>query len=206
MAKNLKIAVGVVAVVAVVVAMGLDTRIVHHGDDDDANSGQFSAKAYGQKELPKARRKITERAESADKLASALEEDKDQAVEDHGVANDMGPIMSVKFKGKVGEGRSGTFDVKVDGVPDDLQIRLITGPQINGTVLRDGAGDVDYEDFENQIQYQNAGAGLNDALKKAVLSDLDRDDLEGKTVKVVGVFQLITPNNWQVLPVSLEVQ
>lgn len=202
-----KTVVGIVIVIAVLVAMGLDTTVVTQGSSGaTASSNQFSAQAYGQKEFPKVQKTISQRAAPAAKLASAIQQDKDAAVDKYGVPGDIAPIMSVKFTGVVGKGDSGTFNVKVDGVPQDLTIRLITGPAITNTVLRDGVGNIAFGDFENQIQYQDAGSGINNAMKKQVLAGLDRDQLTGKTVHVVGAFQLINPNNWLVTPVRLSVQ
>ncbi|MDA3920880.1 MAG: DUF2291 family protein [Salinisphaera sp.] len=196
----------VLAVICVVVliAMGLNTRIVATGSGPAA-TGQFSQEAYGKKEFPKVQKKISERAGSAAELAAAIAKDKDAAVKKYGVPSDIAPLMSVKFSGVVGEGDSGVFDVAVKGLPKDLKIRLQTGPAILGTTLRDAAGGIKFGDFENQIQYQNAAAGINNAMKKLVLSGLDRDHLKGKTVQVVGAFQLINPNNWLVTPVELKV-
>ena len=52
----------------------------------------------------------------------------------------------------------------------DIKIRMQTGPAINGTDLRDATGEINFGDFKNQIEYQNAGAGINNAMKKAVLA------------------------------------
>lgn len=198
--KVVLIAIGLV----VLIAMGLNTKVVTKGTGP-AGPKQFSQSAYGEKEFPKVRTKISERAAPASQLAAELSKDKSAAVNKYGVANPIGPIMSVKFTGVVGKGDSGVFNVKVKGLPENLSIRLQTGPAIIGTTLRDGAGGIKFGDFENQIQYQNAAAGINNAMKKQVLSGLDRDHLTGKTVHVVGAFQLINPNSWMVTPVKLEV-
>jgi len=83
---------------------------------------------------------------------------------------------------------------------------LQTGPAITGTDLRDASGKIQFGDFTNQIEYQNAGAAINRAMKVAVLEKLDRDALPGKTVQVVGVFRLLSPTNWLITPVRVEVQ
>ena len=111
----------------------------------------------------------------------------------------------MKFTGTVGDGQSGIYNVSVPGVPDDITIRVQTGPAINGTTLRDGVGGVSFGDFKNQIEYQNAAAGINDAMKTEVLSGLNRDQLAGKQITVVGAFQMINPKNWFVTPVRLSV-
>ncbi|PPS58471.1 hypothetical protein CRX72_17485 [Pantoea sp. BRM17] len=63
-----------------------------------------------------------------------------------------------------------------------------------------------FGDFTNQIEYQNAGAALNRAIKKSVLEKLDRNALPGKTVEVIGVFRLLNASNWLITPVSVPLQ
>jgi predicted lipoprotein len=94
----------------------------------------------------------------------------------------------------------------VAGVPSDLLIRVQTGPAINGTDLRDATGTISFGQFSNQIAYQNAGSALNDKLKQQVLSKIGTASLTGKTISVVGAFQLINPKGWLVTPATLSVQ
>ena len=115
-------------------------------------------------------------------------------------------IYSVTLEGVFGEGTSGIYEIDVDGVSDDLLIRVQVGPAINGTELRDATGMMQFGDFANQIQFQDAAAALNNEMKEEVLADLDTSDLEGKSVHVTGAFTLINPDAWLITPVSLEVQ
>lgn len=206
MSANLKRGIGAAVVVVLLVAMGLDTTVVPIGSEVGAASDQFSPEQYGQTEFPKVQKAIEQRAAPAPVLVKAISDDKQAAVDKYGVPTDIAPIMAVKFTGTLGEGTSGIYNVKVPDVADDLTIRVQTGPAINGTVLRDGVGDIEFGDFKNQIEYQNAAAAINNAMKKQELSGLDRDNLSGKKVTVVGAFQLINPNNWLVTPVRFSVQ
>ena len=117
----------------------------------------------------------------------------------------VGTVMPVSFTGVVGEGKSGIYSIAVDGLPPETKIRLQTGPAINGTDLRDATGEIQFGQFKNQIEYQNAGAGINNAMKQAVLAKLDSSALAGRTVHVVGAFTLVNPKNWLVTPVRLDV-
>ncbi len=86
-----------------------------------------------------------------------------------------------------------------------IQVRVQTGPAIMGTDLRDATGTIAFGQFTNQIEYQNAGSALNKQMKNDVLSKVDTTNLTGKTVSVVGVFQLTDPTTgWS--PPSLEVK
>ncbi len=52
---------------------------------------------------------------------------------------------------------------------------------------------------------QDAGSALNNEVKSQVIGELDREKLPGKTIEVVGAFQLINPANWMVTPVRFKV-
>ncbi|MDL4862121.1 DUF2291 domain-containing protein [Halomonas elongata] len=196
--------VAIIAVVVVVLAaMALDTTVVPIGAQQEEG---FSAERYGAEHFPIVRDSVEKRAVEASELAAAVAEDKAAAGERYGVAAGIGPVVPVTFSGVVGEGKAGIYAVEVEGVPEDLTIRVQTGPAINGTDLRDATGDIEFGQFTNQIEYQNAGAAINDEMKEQVLSGIDTDDLSGETVAVTGVFKLINPNNWLVTPVSLSVQ
>lgn len=194
------------ALLILVAAMILDTRIVRIGSEEDVQKAAFSAEAYGESEFPRIQTDIEARAVDAVTLAAAIAKDRATAEKEYGVAAGVGPVMSVKFAGLVGEGKSGIYKVAVDGVPDTLLVRVQTGPAINGTELRDATGKVAFGQFTNQIEYQDAGSALNNAMKAAVLSKVDTKALTGKTISVVGAFKLINPKSWLVTPVRLEVK
>ena len=189
--------------VVLLVVMFLDTKIVAIKDATQANV--FSPEAYGKKEFPRIQAEIIKAAVDAKSLADAIAADKTAAGEKYGKPGSVGPMFPVKFSGVVGEGDSGIFHVKVDGLPEGIGVRVQTGPAINGTEIRDATGTVDFGQFTNQIEYHDAGSALNKEVKDLVLAKLGRDKLPGKTIDVVGVFQLINPANWLVTPVQLKV-
>ncbi|MFG6178102.1 DUF2291 family protein [Halomonas sp. THAF12] len=201
---------GLVAAIGVAIvllgAMALDTTIVTIGSQDDVADDGFSAERFGAEQFPLVRDSVEARAVEADELAAAIAEDKAAAGERYGVGAGIGPVIPVRFSGVVGEGKAGIYPVEVEGLPDDLTIRVQTGPAINGTDLRDATGNIQFGQFTNQIEYQNAGAALNDAMKAQVLSGIDAEALSGRTITVTGAFKLINPSNWLVTPVSLSVQ
>jgi predicted lipoprotein len=193
-------------VLLVIGAMVLDTKIVQIGSSEDVQTAVFSAEAYGKTEFPKVQAEIERRAVDAATLATAIAADRKAAEKQYGVGEGVGPVMSVKFSGVVGEGKSGIYNVAVDGLPDTLLVRVQTGPAINGTELRDATGTIAFGQFKNQIEYQDAGSALNNAMKAEVLSKIDTSQLQGKTIAVTGAFKLINPKSWLVTPVRLDVQ
>jgi predicted lipoprotein len=195
-----------VAVLAVIAAMALDTKVVKIGSGEDLRSAAFSPAEYGAAEFPKVQADVEAQAVDAATLAAAIAKDKETAAKEYGIPAGVGPVFSVKFTGVAGEAKSGIYKVAVDGVPDTLLIRVQTGPAINGTELRDASGKIKFGQFKNQIEYQNAGAAINDQMKKDVLAKVDTSALTGKTITVVGAFKLINPKSWLVTPVRLDVQ
>lgn len=189
-----------------IILMAMDTKVVVIGSAEDVQAEKFSPKKFGDSQFPVVRAFIEKRAADAPALVAALEEDKNAAVELHGTPGSIGPFMSVKFTGVVGEGKRGLYKVAVAGMPENLTIRVQTGPAINGTELRDASGDIKFGQFTNQIEYQDAGSAINNAMKEAVLSTINTDELTGKTIHVVGAFTLINPKSWLVTPVRLDVQ
>ena len=201
-----KLWLGGALVAALLVAMAFSTKVVKIHSAEDVAANVFSPEKFGVEQFPKVRKIIEARAAPAADVAAAIAADKDAAAKTYGVPGSLGPEMAVSFEGVAGEASSGVYDVKVAGVPDALRIRVQTGPAVNGTDLRDGAGTISFGQFVNQIEYQNAGSALNKEMKKQVLSKIDNANLTGKTVKVVGVFQLFNPKSWLVTPVSFEVK
>lgn len=190
----------------VVVGMAVDTTIVRIGSEQDARQQGFSPDAFGEENFPRIQTFVDGKAVDAATLGPALLADKNAAAKQYGTASSTGAIMPVKFSAKAGEAKSGVYDLTIDGVPADIKVRIQTGPAINGTDLRDAPGDIEFGKFKNQIEYQNAGSGINRAMKKAVLDPIDTANLNGKTIAVVGVFRMINPKNWLITPVKVSVQ
>lgn len=196
---------GIAFVVALVVAMALDTHVVVIDSEEDVRTDAFSPETYGGEMFPEIQSFVETRAESAVRLHAAIEEDKDAAVAQYGVEAGIGAVMPVKFTGTAGEARAGVYTVEIEEL-DDVTVRVQTGPAINGTDLRDAMGTIEFGQFKNQIEYQNAAAGINDAMKVAVLDGVDTGELTGETIAVTGVFKLISPSNWLVTPVRMSVE
>lgn len=192
--------------VLLVGAIAFDTTVVTIGGEGDLRQQAFNPDRFGTDEFPRIRDNVTSRAPDAAQLADELATDKNAAVAAYGTMAGAFPVMPVTFTGTVGEGKSGIFNVAVEGLPDGTGVRVQTGPAINGTELRDITGDIEFGAFTNQIEYQNAGAGINRAMAAEVLDGLDRDSLTGKTITVTGVFTMINPKNWLVTPVAFEVK
>lgn len=192
--------------VAVVAAMALDTTVVPIGSDLDVRQQAFSPDAYGTAEFPRIQSFVTEKAVDGVTIAPEVLADKKAAGEKYGTPATTGAILMVRLTGVAGEVKAGVYTLAVEGMPADIKVRLQTGPAINGTDLRDAPGDIEFGAFKNQIEYQDAGSGINRAMKAAVLDGIDTANLAGKTVEVVGAFRLVNPKNWMITPVSVVVK
>jgi predicted lipoprotein len=195
-------------VVLVVVAAALSTKVVANDSELLVGPAAFDAATYGEEQFPEVVAYVAENAVDAAELATALQSDPTAATQ-YGVASSsgIGAVVPVSFTGTVGPAdQTGLPIVTVPGVPEGFLVHVQFGPAINGTDLRDASGEVSLNDFENQIQYQDAGAALNDQVKAQVLAPLAGQDLNGATVAVEGVVTLINPQSWNVTPTSIEVQ
>lgn len=197
---------GIAAVVVIVAAMALDTTVVTVGSVEDVREKKFAPEAFGAEQFPIIRQSVEERAVDAVTLATAIAADKKAAGEKYGVKTTTGPVVPVTLTGVVGERKSNFNVVAIEGLPPEITVRVQTGPALNGTDLRDATGKIEFGQFTNQIEYQDAGSAINNEVKKQVLSAIDPTALTGKTISVVGVFKIVNPKNWIVTPVRLDVK
>lgn len=201
-------AVGIVAAIVLVGAMVWDTKVVKIGAAGGGVPGAFSPIQFGQSEFPKVQAAVGSKAVDAATLAAALARDPAAAAKRYGVQAPGGDAFAypVKLTGTAGKSDLGVYDLQVPGLPDGFKVQVQTGPAINGTALRDVPGTIGFNQFTNQIEFQNAGSAINKEMKKQVLSKLDTANLTGKTLTIVGAFETSDPKTWLVTPVKLSVQ
>lgn len=198
--------IGIAAAVVVLAFLVIGTKVVSNDDPLAQSTAAFDPATFGSEHFAEVQEGVEERAVDAAELASAIAADPAAAADEHAVQSSGGPVYSTTFTGVVGEGASGIHEVAVDGLPGDLKIRVQFGPAINGTELRDATGDIEFGQFTNQIDFQNAAAALNDEVKTQVVGDIDVAGLQGKTVEITGAFTLLNPSAWLVTPVSVDVR
>lgn len=199
------VGIGLTVLALLVVVLG--TKVVPQGQEAELaeGPGAFDKATFGAEQFPAVQEGIAERAVPAPELAEALAADQDAAVEEHAVVAAGQPVFSTTFTGTVQEGEGGIVEIAVDGMPEGVAVRMQTGPAINGTELRDATGEYDFSQFTNQIEFQDAGAALNEEMKAQVLDPVDVEGLEGQTVTVTGAFTLVNPEGWLITPSALEV-
>jgi len=205
-ARNTRRWVATTAVFVLLAAMAYDTTVVWIGSERDVQVQKFSPDAYGAQQFPLIRQSVQARATDALTLAQAIAADSKAAGEKYGGPTSSGPVIPVKLTGVVGERRANYHLIINDALPPDLTVRVQTGPALNGTDLRDATGKIEFGQFKNQIEYQDAGSAINNEVKKTVLANIDLSTLSGKTVTVSGVFKLVNPKSWIITPVRIDIQ
>lgn len=148
------------------------------------------------------------------KILSAMEPDSDGNADKEDlidVANQYGLITvgeahvyMVKGSGKVvsvdAETSLGTAEVAIDGYEGPIKVLLYIGTRIpsDDTSVRDAVGFITFGDFREQTEYGKAATEINNRVLTTVLGDIERDNLEGKTISFKGAFTIRTFNKIQI--------
>ena len=85
------------------------------------------------------------------------------------------------------QSRAASVDVDVDG-DGKADLRAQIGPAMRGTALRDALDFVDFNSFKNQIDFAQFGKSFNTYANTTVLSKLPREQLDGRTAKLLGAY------------------
>lgn len=125
----------------------------------------------------------------------------------------------VKGRGQVVEvntqSSTGTVTLLLDGYNGPIKVKLYIGTRIpsDETSLRDSVGFINFGDFKEQTEYGKVASELNKRVNAEVLSTLNKDALQGKTVSFVGSFMIRTFNlininlsEIKIVPVRLTVE
>jgi len=198
------LAVGLV----VLVAAALSTKIVTVQDAEAAESvGRFDPVEYADARFDS--EIVPQIDEEAVDLASLLQDLHGGADEgDFGNTPGAGSSYSfpVEFTGTAGAPNGSILPVVVEGVPGEVTVQVQIGPAINGTALRDVTGTVSFNEFTNQLEFQEVATEFNNRVRTDVLAPVDATQLEGKTVHVVGAYTRVNPALVSVVPIVFEVE
>jgi predicted lipoprotein len=197
--------IGGLIVLAVLIALALDTTTRSDSAPRVTGRVQFDPVAYGEKNYDaKVVPEISKRAVALDELAPAIDKDPDAAGERYGSRQGSSPYnFAVTGEGVAGKAEDGLLPVKVKGL-GDTKVNIQIGPAINGTALRDAVGFITFNQFVNQVDYADAATALNNQVKAKVLKGIDAASLDGKTVSFTGAFTFLVPNQITVTPIRLE--
>ncbi|MDR0591962.1 MAG: DUF2291 domain-containing protein [Bifidobacteriaceae bacterium] len=210
--RRVKLVAVPAAVIALVVAMALDTKFISAAELETYTGVQFSAEEFARQNFDAITAAVTEKAQPAAALRQAIEADKDAAGEQFGGRDSAGAAWAfpVTLTGAAGQVNTvnGQLPVTVEGFPEAPQLLVQTGPAVIGSALRDVTGEITFGMFLNQTEYQQAGQALNDVVRAQVLPGVDAAALDGRTVTVVGAFLLDAQSGgrWLITPVSIAVE
>ncbi len=171
---------------------------------------------------------ILERAVDLSTVLSDIETDdrgfaaKDQLIQ---VANKYGLITvgeahvyMVKGRGRVTAvdttSRLATFEIALENYAGPIKVKIyLRRIPSDDTSVRDAVGFINFGDFREQTEYGKVGAEINRRIVGQVLSKLDAEHLEGKTVSFYGALTIRTFNLVEidlnqifVVPVKIEVE
>lgn len=128
-------------------------------------------------------------------------------------------VFMVKGQGTVTEVNTekstGYMTLNLDGYDGPITVKFYIGKRIpsDETSVRDAVGFISFGDFREQTEYGKVGRELNKRVIEETLADLDKENLQGKTVSFFGAFTVRTQNipgdidvsEIVVTPVQLEV-
>jgi predicted lipoprotein len=110
---------------------------------------------------------------------------------------------------------TGNLTLLLDGYNGPIQVKLYIGTRIpsDETSIRDSVGFINFGDFKEQTEYGKVASELNKRVNAQVLSGLDKENLQGKTISFVGAFTIRTFNlininlsEIKIVPVKLTVE
>ena len=199
--------VGVVVAIVVVVVASFNVKVVGLDEVAAENAARdFDPVGFADENFDKTI--VPDIQENAIDLATLLA-DLDGGAEESEFGNTSGASSAyafpVTFTAVAGELNAPILPVTVEGVPSDVTVQIQVGPALSGTALRDVTGTVDFNDFSNQLDYQQAAGELNNRVKEEVLADFDAAAAKGKTITVTGAYLRVNPALISVVPISIEV-
>ena len=198
--------IGLLALVILVVAAAFSTKIVSTEEAQAGAADTFDPASYAEEHfeadiVPY----IEDNAIELPTLLADLAGGADQAEFGNTSGASSAYAFPVTFEAVAGAPTPPTMPLSVEGVPEGTTVVLQVGPALNGTALRDVSGTVSFNEFTNQLQYQQVATEFNELVKSQVLEGLDVAALEGKRIEVTGAFLRVNPALVSVVPISVEV-
>jgi predicted lipoprotein len=105
------------------------------------------------------------------------------------------------------ESRIGMMTLDFAPYDGEIDASMAIGPVIRGrdTSLRDAVGFIQFNDFTNQTEFAQVSDALKDRILATVLSELDLENIAGRTISFYGTFMFSDRNDLEIVPVTVEV-
>jgi predicted lipoprotein len=110
---------------------------------------------------------------------------------------------------------TGIMEIQLDGYTGPIKVLIYIGPRIpsDETSVRDAVGFINFGDFKEQTEYGKVGAEINKRIIAQVLTPLNKDQLQGKTITFYGALTIRTFNlinidlkKVTIVPIKIEVK
>ncbi|MDN4609887.1 DUF2291 family protein [Arthrobacter burdickii] len=193
-------------VVIVFVAAVFNVKVVSTADADAAaTEGQLDPASYAADQFGTITDTIEAEAVPLPDLLTQLAGGADESEFGNTSGASSAFAFPVTFTGVAGAATPPVMPVTVEGIPPETTVQVQVGPALNGTALRDVTGEISFNEFTNQLEYQDVATQLNDLVRAEVLTDFDAVAAQGKTITVTGAFLRVNPQLVSVVPISIEV-
>ena len=180
--------IGAVALLALVVAMALNTKFLTPAEVAAIAPKPFDPAQIATDLYTQAEQDLPGRAQPLGEVVPALQADVEAAAKKYQAATpaEGSYVFPVELTGTVTEASDASLRVEVDGVPSQTPVVVPLSTAVNGTVVRDLMG-FKFADAPGQTAYQYVG----DELKKLMLAKIESNvadpaSLQGKEVTVLG--------------------
>lgn len=207
--------IGVVLVVALLVAMALNTKFLTPAEVAAIAPKPFDPPAVAAELYQRAKAELPGKAKPLGEVVPALQSDVAAAAKKYGAVSpaEGAYVFPVTATGTVTAASDALLQLRVPGVPSETPVFVPLSTAVNGTPVRDVMG-FKFADAPGQTEYQYVG----DELKKLMLADIDAavsdpKQLQGKKVTVLGAVAVQTTGGTtvprakpvNVQPISIEV-
>jgi predicted lipoprotein len=184
--------VGVVLLVALLVAMVLNTKFLTPAEVAAIAPKPFDPAQTAAGLYAKAQQDLPDQAQPLSEVVPAVQADLKAAGQKYKAVSpaEGSYVFPVTGTGTVAEVTDAALTLRVDGVPSETPVLVPLSTAVNGTVIRDVMG-FKFADAPGQTDYQYVG----DELKKLMLAQIgstvsDPKSLKGKQVTVVGALNI----------------
>ncbi len=189
---------------AVIIAAAFNVKVVSTDEADTAAAdGQLDAATFAAEQYDAITAYVDDEAVDLAELLAALDGGADEADAGNTSGASSAYAFPVTFTAVAGTATPPVLPVTVEGLPADTVVQVQIGPALNGTALRDVSGEISFNQFTNQLEYQNVGTELNNLVRADVLDGLEIP--EGATIRVTGAFLRVNPKLVSVVPTAVEV-
>lgn len=192
--------------IALITTAGTNIKVVSTADADAAaTEGQLDPASYAADQFGAITDTIEAEAVDLPELLTQLADGVDESEFGNTSGASSAYAFPVTFTAVAEAATPPVMPVIVEGIPPETTVQVQVGPALNGTALRDVTGEISFNEFTNQLEYQSVATELNDLVRTEVLADFDAAAAEGKTITVTGTFLRVNPQLVSVIPTSIEV-